>query len=136
MDPEVLALVRDELDWLTKHDVEPFIGRGKYGPLHVRIRDRDGNLTRGVSTGTGGSVMIDYSVLQRTAPLDDPDVRLEVNRRLNLIPGVSIPERMARYASWPTIPQHTLSKPEARTQLFDVLDWIARLLSGSGDRPD
>ena len=78
---------------------------------------------------TQGYVEVLYNNLGKSAPFDQADARVEMNRRLNAIHGVQLPERAALQATWPNIQPSALASDAARSQFFEVFDWVAARLA-------
>jgi hypothetical protein len=65
-------------------------------------------------------------------------MRLEMNTRLNAIPGVDLNPDYAVKATWPRIRPELASTDEGRRVVLEVLDWVAALLAAPSqlrDRP-
>jgi hypothetical protein len=77
-------------------------------------------------------LFISFEPLARRPPFDEPQRRLELLDRLNLIPGVAInSDAIDRY---PGISLATLSaSPIALESLTRALDWFAETVLRSGD---
>jgi hypothetical protein len=63
-------------------------------------------------------------------PDDDVSERLQVNHRLNEIPGIAIPDDMATRASWPQLKLDQLRAPATRPPVFAIFDEVAGRLEG------
>jgi hypothetical protein len=127
--PDAEHLARACLSWNRQRSGEIFIGRGKYGPLYLQTRDAAGTLVKIASLNTQGYVEVLYNNLVKSEPFDQSDVRAEMNRRLNEIHGVQLPERAALRATWPSIQLSALASEAARSQFFEVSDWVSARLA-------
>lgn len=125
-DTDVVALLSDALDWSGRHGGSPVLGHGKYGPIYPTVPDRNGALVKSFALDTNGLVNLNYNELKPIPPYDDEAARLELNRLINTIEGMSISDDMARRASWPMIRLDVLREPERRRLFFEVLDEVAR----------
>ena len=78
------------MEWNRRHGVEVVFGTGKYGPLYLQARAATGELVKIASVRTYGYAIVNYGAFQQFPPFDRAEERVEVNRRLNRIPGVKI----------------------------------------------
>jgi hypothetical protein len=132
--PTAELLAQACLSWNRQHSGETAFGRGKFGPLYLQARDGAGALVKIAGVNTQGYVEVLYNNLSKSAPFDQTDARLEMNRRLNEIEGVRLPERAALDATWPGIQLAALSLDAARSQFIEVFDWVvARLVEPPGE---
>lgn len=72
-----------------------------------------------------------YRYMCNHSPYGDVRERLDVNRRLNEIDGISIDDDYAERCSWPKVRLDVLRPEATRTAFFGVLDDVAQRLSGS-----
>ena len=128
--PDAVAVLEEGLDWAQGHGGTLVFGHGKYGPLYPAIPGRDGQPAKILAIDTGGGVGVNYSVLKDHPPFDDVAERLGVNRRLNEIGGISIPDDMAVRASGPLVRLDALRQPADRAAFFRVFDDVASRLRG------
>jgi hypothetical protein len=63
-------------------------------------------------------------------------MRLEMNTRLNAIPGVDLKAECAVNATWPRIRPQLAGTDEGRRIILEVLDWVAALLVAASQSPD
>ena len=129
---DALALVRAGLQWMRERGFTASIGKGKFGPLYFQAVDAAGTPVRIANVNTHGQVMVQYDYLVKFPPFDQVSVRVELNNKLNKIPGVNLAERSAVEAKWPGIQLAALTSPAAQHQFFAVLDWVAQLLTEGG----
>jgi hypothetical protein len=127
--PAALELIREALTWAKQSGRGLAFGEGKRGPLYVGVRLASGQLAELLSVNSGGTPAIQYVGMAKGAPFDREEARLELNRRLNEIPGFAIRDESATGASWPKVPSQALTAPAARRQLFDALSWAASEMS-------
>ena len=127
--PDAERLVRKCLAWNARHGVAVFFGRGKFGPVYYRIEVGPGVHAKIANVNTQGYTMVGYDTLAKLPPFDRVEERVEFNRRLNEIPGVEIPERLAAEASWPGIQLEVLAPEPSQERFVEVMDWVATRLS-------
>ncbi len=100
--------------------VWPSVPHGSYrGGVPVKV----------ISISTGGSVEIEYVAIADHPPFDATDQRVELNRRFNGIPGVSIDADKAIRAGWPSVGLDVLRSSINLRAFFGVLDDVADRLS-------
>jgi hypothetical protein len=78
---------------------------------------------------TQGYTTIGYVGLLEFPPFDRTEERVELNNRLNRIPGVQIPERAAVEGTWPGLQLQALASEAPQRQFLEVLDWVATRLA-------
>jgi hypothetical protein len=74
---------------------------------------------------TYGKIEIQFQYLKEQPPFDDLELRLELRRRLNEIPGVSIPDNAITRR--PSVPLAIFADPESLAALKDALDWVCAM---------
>jgi hypothetical protein len=127
--PDGLVVLDAGIAWAEQRGGSWELGYGKkYGPLYLTTRERRGEMVKLVALDTAGSLGILYSELQNHEPFNQVDARLDLNRRLNGVPGASIPEEMAIRARWPLLKNGPLA-PSALPELFAALDYVADRLA-------
>lgn len=67
--------------------------------------------------------------MQLKPPFDDELKRLEFLRRLNEIPGVTIPDKAID--KYPSISLSTLNNKAALNQFLETLDWVVQEVEAS-----
>ncbi len=127
--PDALAVLDAGLAWAERHNGSVVMGHGKYGPLYPMVPDRGGVPVKVISISTGGSVEIEYVAIADHPPFDATDQRVELNRRFNGIPGVSIDADKAIRAGWPSVGLDVLRSSINLRAFFGVLDDVADRLS-------
>jgi hypothetical protein len=132
--PDAERLVRACLAWNRRHGAEPLFGKGRYGPLYFQAPVAPGVFAKIANINAQGYTMVNYDTLARFPPFDRAEKRVELNRLLDFIPGVEIPERAATEARWPGIELHVLASEEAHRRFVAVLDWVAGELDREGHR--
>jgi hypothetical protein len=128
------AFLEAGLVWVQTHGGSSVIGHGKYGPLYFTLPTRDGQQVKVLAIDSGGTVSVNYVFLKDHPPFDDAGERLGINRRLNEIGGVSIPDDMAVRASWPMVRLDAVRAPADRAAFFRVFDDVAARLAAPPSR--
>lgn len=77
-----------------------------------------------ISLRTSGHLILQMKFLVNKVPFDSEERRAELLRRLNALPGVSIPED--RMLGLPSIPLAVLADGVATTGLLEALRWLVR----------
>ena len=118
------AVARDLYDWTIARGMRPSFGAGKVDGSWVPVLRAGGVEHYPIALYTYGRIEIQFQHLRARSPFDDGDVRLELLRRVNTIPGVSFdPEVITRR---PSIPLGLLAAdPTAVERLKEILDWVA-----------
>ncbi len=135
-DPRAEALVRDALGWLARLGHSPVYGRGKGGPLYLNAPTTTGASVGMVAIYASGRVEIEYGTLQGHPPFDVVTARLELNHRLNELPGANVDERGARIGGWPSLRIEALPDATARHRFLSILDWVAGQLAAPAGGSD
>ena len=95
--------------------------------------DRTGNPTVILAIYTDGTPETSYTTLKDVPPFDRMETRLEMNARLNAIPGVVLKPESAVNATWPRIQREPASTDEGRRIILEALDWAAARLADPSD---
>jgi hypothetical protein len=121
------------LRWLSERRLRVVLGNGRTGPLYLTLPRRDRDPLKVVSVyAPAGSVNFRYDTLKVAAPFDRVGVGEELIRRLNAIPGVTIPEDYFYTSQSSYISNEILVTPGALRAFFGTMDWVADLLAAGG----
>jgi hypothetical protein len=117
--PDVASVARTILDWGRSVGLDVWWGRGQSDGSFLLWREA----TRlwFVSCWTYGRLEIPFDYM-RQGPFASLEVRDELRRRLNDIPGINIPEN--RLVRRPSVELSVLVPGEARRALVSVLSWM------------
>ena len=124
-------VARRILEWAKVNMPRILWGKGRQIGSFTPILDYGDATHRLIWVGTGGKVGIQFGYMEwkGSPPFGDEDKRLELLRRFNAIPGVSIPaDAIARY---PSIPLSLLTDEAALKQFLEVLDWAVDEIKAS-----
>jgi hypothetical protein len=123
--PSARAFVEEVLSWAQAKGLLTTLGKGKYGPLWIRVELPSRETVAVAAISTGGHTQVSFVDVARRPPFDGVEARLEWCRRLNEVPGVAIDDGYAIRASWPTVKLSGLADEEARRQFLDAVGWAA-----------
>lgn len=115
--------------WAEKQMPRFTWGKGKVEGSFIPVLDHDGQPHYPIALYTDGRVEIQFMWLTRP-PFDNLDLRRELLRRLNEIPGVSIPDD-AITRRRPSIPLKVLAEGPALNTLLGALDWFCATVRSS-----
>lgn len=118
-------VARDLFDWVAARGWRPTFGTGKVDGSWVPVLEAVGREHYPIALYTYGSIEIQFQHLRARPPFDDEQVRLELLRRINEIPGVSIGED--KVSKRPRIGLNQLAAdPVALDGLKRALEWVER----------
>jgi hypothetical protein len=117
-----VASARWILEWARVKRMRVRWGKGRlYGSFTPEF-DHDGTPYNFVRVYTDASTTILFAYLREKPPFDDESLRLELLRRVNELPGVSIPEDKATRRPWFYL--SLLTDGAALEQFLGILDWV------------
>jgi hypothetical protein len=119
---EDVAVARRLLSWGTTRGARFDYGSGVSHGSVFFVFNREGRSIWPIALWTYGKVEIQFQHLLKDEAFESEEVRRELQRRLNAIPGVNIPdEGLTRR---PSVALSSL-RPEGSMRLFtDALDWV------------
>jgi hypothetical protein len=119
---EDVAVARRLLTWGTQRGARLDYGSGVSHGSVFFVFNREGRSIWPIALWTYGKIEIQFQHLLKDEAFESEDVRRELQRRLNAIPGVNIPdEGLTRR---PSVALSSL-RPEGSMRLFtDALDWV------------
>jgi hypothetical protein len=124
--PEGVAPARRVLEWAQGVGSRVWYGKGtKDGSLGPILEHR-GIQYYLIVLWTYGRVELQFQSLQTRPPFDQLELRQEFQRRLNSVPGISIPDD--RLSKRPSFPLAVLRSESALEEFIAVLDWAADLI--------
>ncbi len=124
--PEQTSVARRLLEWARQRVTRVWWGRGATMASFVPVLEHGGNnhqafaVYTGVEKG-GGVVEVYFYWHARKAPFNNKELRREMLRRLNEIPGVSLPDDSIDRR--PSVPLATLAEADALDRFVAVMDW-------------
>jgi hypothetical protein len=125
-----VAVARGLLRWANRPGMRIWWGKGKITGSMIPILDHAGDAHTLISAWTNGVVSIQFGYMINRPPFNDPALRLRFAKRLNIVPGVSIPE--GSVDKFPSFPMVHLRDGDARSQFLEALDWAVEQIQTSG----
>lgn len=127
------GIARELLGWTRSQKGRIFWGSGKLDGSFQPVFDHAGQGYFPVAVYTYGRLEIQFQYLLLRPPFDGLELRIEFLRRLNEIPGVSIPDDAITRR--PGIPLAAFAAdPNALKALKGVLDWFCETVRRDADR--
>jgi hypothetical protein len=126
------TFARQLLAWSRDRNLDVSWGTGAtYGTLRIKlaIAERMVPLT---GIDTTGKMLWEPRALEPFPPFDAEEHRVEVVRRLNAVPGIVLPDKIANGA-WAHIRPGDLADPARHQPILDVVGWIADEVRSSTD---
>ena len=126
---EEIAVARRVLEWLKARDLKIRWGKGKTWGSFYPLIEHKSTVHWTFSVWEWG-IEIEFQYMRTRPPFDDEEKRLELLRRLNEVPGISLPaDAITRR---PSIPLGKLSDEDALSQFLAVFDWyVEEVVSAS-----
>jgi len=110
------------LDWTKIKEIHYWWGRGRKDGSFFPIMEYKGTRYWLFSIWTYGVVSLQFGMMQTRPVFDEVANRQELINRLNIIPGISIPEDgINRY---PSIDLSLLQNEESLKQFLSIFDWV------------
>lgn len=119
--PDEVRVARRLLDWGRDKMTGIWWGKGQKDGSMIPVLDVDGTTHWLVAVWTYARAELQFQHMATKPPFDDLSLRQELLRRLNKIPGVSIPE--AKLDKRPSIPLAVLAEEEHLSRFLGTLDW-------------
>ncbi len=122
--PESIQQARAILEWAEDQASRVvWSGGNKYG-IFTPVLDHEGTEHKVLSATTIGSLSVWFGDIRTKPPFDDEVKRLELLRRLNEIPSVTLPEKAIE--KYPSVSYSLLNNESAMKQFRGVLDWFVQ----------
>jgi hypothetical protein len=133
---EEARVARELIEWARIQLPRFWWGTGMKTGSFIPVLNHAGREYFPIALWTNGKAEIKFGYLISRPPFDDEGLRREFLRRLNEIPGVSIPED--KVALFPSIRLADLAaSTEALDSFKGALDWFCETVRAfRGDRPD
>jgi hypothetical protein len=116
-------IARSIFEWAKEGHLTPNFGRGATnGWYWPGLEGEDGQMFP-FTLSTLGTIVINFGdmVTRPYRPFDEESKRRDLQRRLNGIDGVQIPD--AKLDKWPSIKISVLAEPEVQAEFFRVMEW-------------
>lgn len=127
---EEVTAARRLLEWMKTRASRLFWGKGSRSGSCTLVVKKDGVEQFPAALWTYGSVEIEFQYLKNKPPFADRELRLELLRRLNEIPGINFPEDAIERR--PAIPFSALKDEKILKQFIETMDWMAEKISKAG----
>ena len=114
-------VARRVLEWAERRDLRLWFGSGqKDGSFQAGLDDASGKFFP-FALYTYGRVEVQFQFLLRRAPFNAHERRVELQQRLNVIPGVEIPDE--GLGKRPSISLEALTDESALQAFLSAMDW-------------
>jgi hypothetical protein len=120
-DSDAESVARKILEWSRERNLRLWWGSGRTLGSFIPAIDTPGDWHPDFIVKSNGKVEIQFQHMRDVAPLGRDGLRSEVWRRLNNIPGISLPEEAQKYR--PSIALAVLAAPGAMEEFLQVWDW-------------
>jgi hypothetical protein len=131
-DQSEAEVARELLEWARVQTSSIFWGSGRISGSFQPVLDHASQAYYPLGVWTYGKIEIQFHYLMRQPPFDEVDRRLELLRRLNGVPGVSIPDDAI--TRQPSIPLALFAAdPKALEALKGVLDWFCETVRSDAE---
>jgi len=117
------------LDWAVKRHLRTWWGHGMGDGSFFPMLDTDGQTHFLVSVWTSGRLEVQFQWMKSRPPMDSVEKRKELQRKLNAIPGVHVPD--SRLEGRPKVELSAFSGEDSARQLLDALDWVVQEIRGN-----
>jgi hypothetical protein len=122
-------VARRILGWTEKEGLRIWWGKGKQNGSFFPMIDHRGEPFWTVAVWTYGRIDIEFGNMRR-GPFNDEANRIELLKRLNELPGVSIPQDAI--TKYPSIKLSLLQEAKVLARFIEVLDWVKRTITSWG----
>jgi hypothetical protein len=122
--PADVAVARRYFDWIVEQGWPVAYGRGKIDGSFIGTFSVGGKpYVYPIVCYTFGRFEIGLAWMQRYAPFDRPEMRLEFVRRLSLPPEIGITDEVATAGKFPSVPFSTFATDDAFKALTETILW-------------
>ena len=126
---EVSWVAREILKWAKNRKFRIWWGKGSISGSFFPIIDHDGESNQIISVWTYGTTEIQFQWMKTKPPFDSESVRMELLRRLNEIPGITLPaDAITRR---PNIPLSAFKEEGVLQRFLETLDWAVQKIETS-----
>ncbi len=123
---EEARVSRKLLEWARSRGLRLWWGQGQIYGSFFPMLDVAGKTQWTVSVWTYGTAEVQFSQLRKQPPFQDETLRRELQRRLNDIPGISIPD--GAITQRPSVRLRALIGEEALSCFLATLDWLVDII--------
>jgi hypothetical protein len=119
-----VGVARKILAWAKTNMPDIWWGEGKKYGCYIPGLNYGQIWHQVIGVWTNGYIEVQFQYMKPNPPFDNPAKRLELLRRLNQIPGVSLPEEAI--TGRPSIPISTFKDEPTLDQFLKVLNWVVK----------
>jgi hypothetical protein len=127
--PTEVEVAKAILDWGKENVDRIWWGEGKKLGSFTAVVEHKEAAHYPIYVVTNGLVYINFYYLKMKPPFDNEDLRRELLRRINEVPGVNISQEYI--AKGPAIPLKTFQKRDALEKFFSALAWAIQQIRSS-----
>jgi hypothetical protein len=109
------------LDWIKVKGISPGWGKGGKVGTFLPSFEINGKIVKWASFNTQGKLEVIFAGMNKIVPFDQEENRFELLRRLNEIPGISLP---SDFSTWRSIPLTNFSNDSVLNQFLEVCGWV------------
>ena len=122
-------VARKILEWAKANSLRIWWGKGIRSGSFFPLLDYNGLTHWLISVWTYGSIEVQFKVMKSKPPFDGESKRMELLRRLNEIPGVTIPENAITRR--PSITLSSLKDKTILMQFLETFNWVVQEIKAS-----
>ena len=123
-----VAVASSILEWAEGRRLRISAGHGANDGWVAPVADHNGRKHRVITLWTYGGVEVAFESMKAKPPFSSRDLRLELLRRLNALPGMNLPEDSLDHR--PALDLSALASEEVRDKFLAVLDWAFDQIAG------
>jgi len=122
-------VARKILEWAKTNSLRIWWGKGSRSGSFFPLLDHNGLTHWLISVWTYGTIEVQFQVMKSKPPFDDESVRMELLRRLNALPGITIPANAITRR--PSIPLSRLKGNNILMQFLETINWVIQEIKAS-----
>jgi hypothetical protein len=122
-------VARRILNWSLQRGCRIWWGKGVQSGSFFPMVDHAGEEYWTISAWTYGTIEIQFIWMMRKRPFDAESKRQELREKLNVIPGISIPEEGVKKR--PNVPLQVLTVPGVLERFLEALEWVMGEIRGA-----
>jgi hypothetical protein len=127
--PTEAQIAQDLLKWAEEKADRIWWGEGKTMGSFTIVVQNDGVPHYPIAIYTTGVIYINFYYLKIKPPFDNEDLRKELLKLINEIPGLNLPQQSI--TKGPSIPLKILESTDARNKFYSSLEWAIQQIKSS-----
>jgi hypothetical protein len=127
--PAETEVAKAILKWAKEKADRIWWGEGKTMGYFSVVIEYKGTSHYPIAVSTIGVVYVSFYYLKLKPPFDNEDLRKELLKRINEIPGVNFPQQSI--TKGPSIPLKILESTDARNKFYSALEWAIQQIKSS-----